>query len=286
MNVLERIARAAAGVALCLMLAWAVHTSARRQRYLVPAVTEHSTAFRTRVRDGDLLLTRASNNWMSRLHSLGLGTPVAHVGIALVETQGDPHSRVFMFESGAPRGSQLRDLDGYMHEGADYLWWRPLTVAETVRTRIRAAVERLSRSAYSWSFLADLPQELVNVRAPFAHEADDDDVAELGAASCAELVARVYELAGILSGSSGDELSSEIGERSGQRVLHPRARTRARWLPMHFLDDRMLPWANRGASPLQPPINVVFPAREEWEAQRWKAGISKLASTLLKANTL
>lgn len=265
-DVVERMARALAGAGLCVLLAWAVHTASRRQRLVLPSATVSGGDFRSRVRDGDLLLTRASNNWMSRLHSLGLSTPVAHVGIAMVETEGERTSRVYMFESGAPRGSQLRDLDGYMHEGADYVWWRPLRVPDAVRSRIRAAVERLSRSAYSWSFLADLPQELMHVRAPFAHETDDDDVAELGAASCAELVARVYELAGVMQGR-------------GRGRRH-----RARWLPMHFLDDRALPWASGGVSPLDPPLNVVFPSRKEAEAQRWTARIDGLARALLNAS--
>lgn len=268
-GVVSALARAALGLALFAAVAWALRTASRRPRYVLARDTVPHAAFRAGVRDGDLLLTRASNNTMSRLHSYWLGTPIAHVGVAVVERTGSPTSRVYMFESGAPRGSQLRDLDGYVAEGADYVWWRPLVgVSDRVRERIRAAIERMSRAAYSWSFLADLPQELMSVAPPCALDLQAGGAAgatsDLGASSCGELVAQVYELAGLLAAPR-----------------RPSQRRHKRWLPMHFVDDRAgLPWST-GTSPLGPPRNVVFGTATQREAARRAAAIDALASAVL-----
>jgi hypothetical protein len=157
--------------------------------------------FKSRVKSGDLLLTRASNNWLSFLQSKFIKTPVSHVGLAYVNALT---RKTYMFESGAPRGAQLRDLDEYMSEGADYVWWRQLD--DTFRDKVVAGIEKYAKAPYSWSFLRQLPKEILGIEAP-GQEGD-----KFNSFSCAELVARIYEEAGAIG--------------------HKR-----HWLPIDFLDD-------------------------------------------------
>jgi hypothetical protein len=201
--------------------------------------------FRKRVRNGDLLGTQASNNWMSRFHSFGLGTPIAHVGIAIVEQEGDALGKVYMFESGAPRGAQLRDLDDYMMEGAERLWWRPIDVDDTARKRIVSEIERAAHNAYSWSFLKQLPKELSGVEAPGLY----DDLME--ACSCADLIAKIYTRAEVMVQSS-----------------------RTSWLPMHFLEQ--LP--SKRAATFLDPVNVIF--NTDLYEKRWRRAVEALAVTI------
>jgi hypothetical protein len=234
----RQLVHAALACICAVYLAWALRAWRKRRRLSLPETSVPASDFRARVRTGDLLLTRAGNNLMSRLHSWGLNTPVAHVGIAVVEREGDPLTRVFMFESGAPRGSQLRDLEDYMRDGADSLWWRQLSSdGSGVRSSLQSSMERHAHAAYSWRFLKDLPQELLGVVSPGG---DDGVEADEHANSCADLVARVYEEAGFL------------------------ALSRRRWLPMHFLDDAAMPWL----TPLDKPVNVIMNDLVEIDAAR------------------
>lgn len=181
------------------------------------------------------------------MHSVGLGTPIAHVGIAIVEEEGDENGKIFLFESGAPRGAQLRDVDDYMQDGADCLWWRALDASADVRKKIVSEVERASNLAYSWSFLKTLPQEISGLDAPGQIEDEEND----GACSCGDLIAKVYSRSGVFAKSS-----------------------RSVWLPMHFLED--LPMGS--FIKMKDPINVIF---EEFDAdKRWKYVISKLGEVL------
>lgn len=145
-------------------------------------------------------MTCSSNNWMSFLHSLLLETPIAHVGIAVRSG-----NKLFMFESGAPRGTQLRDLDDYMKDGSDYLWWRPLSVDKESRSRILDSIESHAKYAYSWSFLKHIPREL---------GIETVESVEGGAKkSCADLVASVYTQSSVFR------------------------KIRRSWFPKHFLQD-------------------------------------------------
>jgi len=156
---------------------------------------------------------------MSRLHSLGLQTPVAHVGIAVVEEEGNSSGNVYIFESGAPRGSQLRNIDDYMREGAERLWWKQLKASNEQREDVIKAIEASNSVAYSWSFLQRLPTELLGIETPGILEEDEH------ACSCADLLARIYSSANVLKSN------------------------RKSWLPMHFLES---------SSSFEAPINVVF----------------------------
>jgi len=169
------------------------------------------------VQNGDLLFTRASNNTMSRLHAFALGTPVAHIGIALVF-----NSKVFIFESGAPRGAQLRDLSDYMQDGAERLWWRKLKADELQREKIVAQIQKLSMTYYNWNFLKRLPNEILGFDIPGSGECDDD----LFSSNCGDLIAKVFQRSGFLEN------------------------TNKCWFPMHFLEY---------ISFLENPINVIVP---------------------------
>jgi hypothetical protein len=84
----------------------------------VPQKSIGKQEFKSLVRNGDLLMTRSSNNMLSRLHSRFLGTPIAHVGIAIVFNELTENAQVYLFEGSAPRGAQLRSLDDYMNNRA------------------------------------------------------------------------------------------------------------------------------------------------------------------------
>jgi hypothetical protein len=214
---------------------------------LQPLKTIRHGEFRKSVKNGDLIGTRASNNWMSRMHSLGLGTPIAHVGIAIVEQEGDENGKIFMFESGAPRGAQLRDVDDYMQDGADCLWWRSLNASSRVRMKVVSEVERASNLAYSWSFLKTIPQEMSGLDAPGQIEDEEID----GACSCGDLIAKVYTRSGVFAKTS-----------------------RSVWLPMHFIEN--LPMGPQVK--MEDPINVIY---EEFDVdKRWNNEINKLADVL------
>jgi len=128
-------------------------------------------------------------------------SPVSHVSIAVVD---DMTKKVYMFESGAPRGSQLRNLDDYIQDGTDYLWWRVLN--PMFKEKVSSGIEKYARSAYSWGFLRHLPKEILGIDAP-GQERDPST-----SFSCGELVGKILEEAG---------------------AVHPRQS----WLPIDFLGE-------------------------------------------------
>lgn len=226
-----------------LSLLFAVRVKLKRSKKIEPRYSIHHTEFRKRVRTGDLLGTLSSNNFMSRFHSFGLMTPIAHVGIAVVEEEGTV-GKVYMFESGAPRGAQLRDLDDYMNEGADRLWWRHLDVCDLTRENILQEIEKHCNHPYSWSFLRNLPMELFGFDPPGLTQEDFG----IGS-SCADMIASIYHASGI-------------------RFFH---KTRD-WLPMHFFEDLTFSFVNKHKSSsinkefkgekqlniVRDPVNVLF----------------------------
>jgi hypothetical protein len=107
---------------------------------------------------------------------------VSHVSFAVVD---DITKKVYMFESGAPRGSQLRDLDDYMKDGADYLWWRVLN--PIFKEKVSSGIEKYAKSPYSWGFLRHLPREILGIDAP-GQERDSST-----SFSCGELVGIILE---------------------------------------------------------------------------------------------
>ena len=211
----------------CISLYFLKHKR-KRIKFILPKETINYKQFKQEVKNGDLLVTKASNNPLSLIHSIALGTPVAHVGIALVEKEGDESSQVFMFESGAPRGAQLRNLDDYMLDGADYLWWRPLHVSDSARQDVVRAMEFYNKVPYSWEFLKDLPKLIFSIEIPGLI-----DEGKQWSASCGDLVANVFIRAGLIK--------SKI----------------KKWLPMNFIDDSEMNWEKNG-SVFDEPINVIF----------------------------
>lgn len=190
------------------------HYSPNKKR-LQPKQSVNRKEFFDSVKDGDLIVTRACNNWMSRIHSFFLKTPVAHVGIAV---KGE--NNIFLFEASAPRGSQLRDIDQYMNEGAESLWWRPLKIPDKKRQDILLEIEKYSNHPYSWDFLKHLPKEIFGVDAPCVIENEDFS------SSCGDLIAKIYTNVGLIQHS----------HRS--------------WFPMNFIEYQN--------DMFDLPINVIF----------------------------
>lgn len=114
-----------------------------------------------------------------------MGTPIAHVGIALVLEEN-----VYIFESG-PRGAQLRNLEDYLKDGADCLWWKKINVSDQKRKKITLIVEYFSNSKYSWEFLKDIPKEILKIERNYSNS-------DIMYNNCAEIVAKIYNLANIL----------------------------------------------------------------------------------------
>jgi hypothetical protein len=175
------------------ILLFALKIKFKKYKLIAPSQTITKSEFKKKVKNGDLIGTLATNNIFSRLHSILLKTPIAHVGIAVVETEGDENGQVFLFESGLPRGAQLRNLDDYMADGADRLWWCPLNTKKEKRIRVVEEIEKLSSAAYSFSFIKGIPFELFGVEAPGISIAEKEH-----AFSCADMIARIYYKAGIM----------------------------------------------------------------------------------------
>ena len=207
------------GIILCFLIISSLYIGKRRKRKLIPHKTIHHSEFRKNVKNGDLLGTLSSNNIFSRIHSIGLGTPIAHVGIAIVNEDDLGYKHVYIFESGAIRGAQLRNIDDYMNAGACRLWWRHLKVDEDIRNKIILEAEKMSSLPYSWEFLRNLPYELFGIDPP----GYTDDFSE--ANSCGDMIAKLYGKFGIVNN------------------------VKKSWLPMHFLEK--LPYHEN-------PVNVLF----------------------------
>jgi hypothetical protein len=228
---------------MCLIIICALYNHQPKRKRSEALKSIDQSSFRRQVKNGDLLGTRSSVNWMSRIHSMFLVTPIAHVGIAVVEEEENPHGKIYMFESGAPRGAQLRDIDDYMGDGAECLWWRSLSVSQDIRNDIVKEIERASNLAYSWSFLKTIPHEMSGLDAPGQMEFEEE------ASSCGDIIAKVYVRAKVFT-----HLSKTL------------------WLPMHFLED--LPVDERFK--VNEPVNIIFGKIED-DKYRWSSSISNLA---------
>ena len=180
---------------------WFVHTSLSRPKKSIispkqPKIELYSKV-RSEIRSGDLLMTRASNNLFSDLQCKWLQTPISHVGIAVVENEGNDLTRVFMFESSPGRGAQLRDLEDYAKNGVRDVFIKPLNRDDIHISKhfILRTLEEFSRAEYSFKYLADIPHELFG----FDRENDDsDNENDLDSYSCADLVYAVYKKLGIV----------------------------------------------------------------------------------------
>ena len=191
------------------LLIFVLKLKIKKYKLLAPIQTITKSEFKKKVKNGDLIGTLATNNVFSRLHSILLKTPIAHVGIAVVETEGDENGRVFLFESGLPRGAQLRNLDDYMADGADRLWWSPLNTTPKNRIIIMEEIEKLSSAAYSFSFLKGIPFELFGIEDPGISLLEKEH-----AYSCADMIAKIYYIAGIMEKKAVEKNNF--------------------WLPMHY----------------------------------------------------
>lgn len=167
--------------------------------------TELYSNVRSQVRTGDLIMTRASNNLVSDLHCKWLKTPISHVGIAVVESEGSDLARVFMFESSAGRGAQLRDLEDYARNGVNDVFIKHLNREELKISKevVLKTIESFSRAEYSFKFIADIPHKLMglesDVQSSEGENESDDEMED--SYSCADLVYNVYKKIGIVRNS-------------------------------------------------------------------------------------
>jgi len=154
-------------------------------------------------------MTRSSNNFVSELHCKWLNTPISHVGVAVVQNEGDKLTKVFMFESSSGRGAQLRDLEDYVRNGVSDVFIRHLNREELKisREKVLRVIESLSNAVYSFEFVADIPHKLLGFdrddEARLRDEWDGEDEEQADEAySCADLVYMVYCKLGVVGTSS------------------------------------------------------------------------------------
>lgn len=190
--------------------------------------TELYSNVRSQIRTGDLLMTRSSNNFVSDLHCKWLNTPISHVGVAVVQNEGDTLTKVFMFESSSGRGAQLRDLEDYVKNGVSDVFIRHLNREDLKisREKVLRVIESLSNAVYSFEFVADIPHKLLGFDrdddARLRDEWDDEDEEKADEAySCADLVYRVYYKLGVVG--AGVKKSSQ----------------KRRWFPKDFFLNKV-----------------------------------------------
>jgi hypothetical protein len=137
---------------------------------------------------------------VSDLHCKWLKTPISHVGIAVVESEGSDLARVFMFESSAGRGAQLRDLEDYARNGVSDVFIKHLNREQLKISKetVLKIIESFSKAEYSFKFLADIPHKLMGLDLE-GSESEDDEMEE--SYSCADLVYNVYKKIGIVINS-------------------------------------------------------------------------------------
>lgn len=139
--------------------------------------------FKKEVDTGDILLTYSSKNFFSFIHGIFLQTPITHV--ALIIKYDD---EIYMFESGAPRGVQLRKVTDYLREGSDNAWFMKLNITDEHRLSMQTEMEKYANSSYDWHFLTS--SKLLGYDLPYNTE-------QLGF-SCADLVCEILYKAKIL----------------------------------------------------------------------------------------
>jgi len=139
------------------------------------------------------------------------------VGIAVVESEGSNLARVFMFESSAGRGAQLRDLEDYARNGVSDVFIKHLNREELKISKetVLKTIESFSKAEYSFKFLADIPHKLMGLDRE-GSESEDDEMED--SYSCADLVYNVYIKIGI--------------------VINPKKKGR-RWFPKDFFLDKI-----------------------------------------------
>jgi hypothetical protein len=158
--------------------------------------TELYSKVRSQIKTGDLLMTRGKN-LISDLHCKWLQTPISHVGIAVVENEGDELTRVFIFESSPGRGAQLRDFEDYARNGVSDVYIRHLQKEHfnISRNKIMKIIESFYHADYSFKFLADIPFKLLGFEKNDEIDKDFQLDFEFDEQSfnCSDLVYEVYK---------------------------------------------------------------------------------------------
>lgn len=133
---------------------------------------------------GDLILTKGTKNLFGYLHNVLLDSPVTHVSLLVKSESND----LFIFESGAPRGVQLRSLDLYLRDGADAVWFMPFNLSESKRRNLQLDMEKMANLSYDYNFM--ISHEVFGFDSPY--------YIERKGYSCADLVAEILRKNGIL----------------------------------------------------------------------------------------
>jgi hypothetical protein len=123
---------------------------------------------------------------MSKIQSFFLKAPITHTAIAIVENEGTDEAVVYLFEMSCPRGAQLRNLENYMRDGAERIWWRPIIASKKIRNNIISEIEKFSSKPYDARFLQNIPKELFGIDAPSISMEDNFGF------SCADLIVNIY----------------------------------------------------------------------------------------------
>jgi hypothetical protein len=177
---------------ICIILSWALLKKIKPNKIFNPHTISTRSNFFKNVKNGDLIGTLANNNVMSKIQSFFLKAPITHTAIALVENEGTDRAVVYLFEMSCPRGAQLRNLENYMRDGAERIWWRPLKANQEIRNTIVKQIEKFSLMPYDAKFLQNIPKEIFGIEAPAISYENSFGF------SCADLIVNIYVNCGIM----------------------------------------------------------------------------------------
>jgi hypothetical protein len=177
---------------ICIILSWALLKKIKSKKVLKPHQLITRSDFFKNVKNGDLIGTLANNNVMSKIQSFWLKAPITHTAIAIVENEGTDNANVYLFEMSCPRGAQLRNLENYMRDGAERIWWRPLVASQEMRNKIVLEIEKHSSQPYDAKFLQNIPKQLFGIDAPSITSEYNFGF------SCADLIVDIYVKTGIM----------------------------------------------------------------------------------------
>jgi hypothetical protein len=183
--------------------------------------TKLFSKIRSQMRTGDLIMTMSSNNVVSELQQFWLSTPITHVGIAVVENEGNELTRVFMFESSLPRGAQLRDLEDYARDGVHDVFVQHLNREEfkISRESLLHTIESFANSAYSFRYIADIPYKMIGLELgnDTRYDEKEKNISDKSY-SCGDLVYQVYDKMNLMQKST----------------------SKRRWFPKDFYTNKVL----------------------------------------------
>lgn len=118
--------------------------------------TIHWDYFKNVVKNGDLFLTQATNNVLSKLHNTYLHAPATHVAIILKS-----NNIIYLYEGAAKKGTQIRNLENYLIESkCKYLFWRQMYVSEN---DLQKQILHYANKAYNYNYLKYILFKMTNI---------------------------------------------------------------------------------------------------------------------------